>query len=142
MKHSVRVLAPTLVGLLLATSLLGAPKQTELVVSGPTVIAFFPPVTQAELNKDSDTNETLADFQFCAKNVREPLHNAGIDFQEVYALSFRVQIGAKITTFRPGKVNVGYYFIAPNRKPRVEYGVMTDVDLQKIANEYFRLSLK
>jgi hypothetical protein len=129
-------------GLLLATSFLGAQKRTDLAVSGPTVIAFFTPVTQAELNNDPDTNEALADFQLCAKAIREPLHNAGIEFQEVYAPSFRVQVGARVTTFRPGKVNVGYYFIAPNRKPRVEYGVMTDFDLRQIASEYFRLSVK
>jgi hypothetical protein len=135
------IFASTVVGLLLTPALVGAPKQTVVVISGPTVIAFFPLVTPAELNNDPDTNEALADFQFCAKSVRKPLHNMGVSFEEIYGPSFRVQVGARITTFRPGKVNVGYYFAAPNRKPRIEYGVLTGVDLRQIASEYFGLSV-
>jgi hypothetical protein len=38
---------------------------------------------------------------------------------------------------RRGPVKVGYYFIAPGKKPRIEYGVVTDIDLLQIATEYF-----
>ena len=101
-------------------------------------MAFFP-VTQGDLKNDPDTNEALADFQFYAGKVRRLLHDAGIDFHEIYAPSFRVQQGTKITTFHPGKVKVGYYFIAPRKKPRVDYGVMSDTDLLLVAKEYFAL---
>lgn len=47
-----------------------AEKQPVVVVTGPTIVAFFP-VTKAELQKDADTNEALADFQFYAKQVRD-----------------------------------------------------------------------
>jgi hypothetical protein len=42
-----------------------------------------------------------------------------------------------VTAFRPLKGNVGYHFVVPGRKPRIEYGVMTDADLLQVANEYF-----
>jgi hypothetical protein len=118
-----------------------AEKQPVVVVAGPTIVAFFP-VTKAELQKDADTNEALADFQFYAKQVREPLKKTGIEFQEVYAQSLRVRIGQQATVFRPAKGNVGYYLIVPGKRPRIEYGVLTDADLLQIANEYFGTSAK
>ncbi len=119
-----------------------AEKQPLVVVRGPTVVAFFEPVTPAELEKAPDTNEALADFQFYATHVREPLRKAGIAFHELYAHSFRLRVGKRLTTFQPVNVNVGYYLIAPGKKPRVEYGVMTDGDLLQVANEYFGTSAK
>jgi uncharacterized protein YecT (DUF1311 family) len=117
-------------------SLVGAEKQPVVVVAGPTIIAFFP-VTKAELRKDADANEALADFQFYAQKVREPLKKNGIGFSEVYAHSFRVRIGQEVTVFTPTKENVGYYLIVPGTKPRIEYGVMTNTDLLQVAKDYF-----
>ena len=121
--------------------LVAAEKQPVVVVAGPTIVAFFP-VTKTELQKGADTNEALADFQVYAKQVREPLKKTGIEFQEVYAQSFRVRIGQEATVFRPAKGNVGYYLIVPGRKPRIEYGVMTNTDLLQVANEYFATPAK
>jgi len=109
------------VSVLLCLALGAAPKEKLVVVSGPTVVAFFPPVTDAELSKDPDTNESLADFQLYATTAREKLNNAGVSFEEIYATSFAVRCGAKATTFRPKKAKVGYYFITPGKSPRVEY---------------------
>jgi hypothetical protein len=70
----------------LQVSLVGAAeKQPVVVVTGPSIIAFFP-VTKAELQNDADTNEALADFQFYAKQVREPLQRTGIKFSELCAV--------------------------------------------------------
>jgi hypothetical protein len=110
-------------------------KQPAVVVAGPTIVAFFP-VTKTELQKDADTNEALADFRFYPKQVREPLKKTGIEFSGVYAHTFFVLIGQEATVFRPAKGNVGYYLIIPGKKPRIEYGVMTNTDLLQVANEY------
>lgn len=114
-----------------------AERQPVIIVRGPTVVAFFEPVVQAKAGKDADLNEALADFQLYAKNVREPLRKEGIEFHELYAYSFRLRAEKRMITFRPVNGNVGYYLIAPGRKPHVEYGVMTDADLLHVANEYF-----
>jgi hypothetical protein len=124
---------------------LGTVKATELRsenmptfdIRRPTVVALFPPVTQSELSKDADTNEALADFQVYATQVKEPLEEVGVDFKEVHVHGFRVRLGKTVTTFRPVKAEVGYYFVAPGKKPRIEYGVMTDVGLSQVASEYF-----
>jgi len=69
-----------------------APRATEkqplVVVSGPTVVAFFEPVPPAKLDKDADANEALADFQFYARSVRASLKKQGIEFHELYTHSF------------------------------------------------------
>ena len=127
---------------LLCVPLGAAPKQKLIVVSGPTVVAFFPAVTDAQLSKDPDTNEALADFQMHATKVRPRLNDAGIHFEEVYAPSFAVRCGAKTTVFRPQKIHVGYYFIASGKPPRIEYGALTDDDVAQDAAEYFQLALK
>ena len=100
---------------------------------------FFPPVKQAELADDPDTNEALADFQEYTNRVREPMRKADIDFRVLYASTFRIRVGASSARFRPGTVKIGYYFVAPGKKPRVHYGVATDGDLLEIAHEYFGL---
>src|SRR5580692_1570746 len=58
------------VSVLFCQTLGAAPKEKLIVVNRPTVVAFFPPVTDAELTKDPDTNESLADFQLYATSVR------------------------------------------------------------------------
>ena len=119
-----------------------AEKQPVVVVAGPIVVAFFL-VTKTELQQDADTNEALADFQFYAKEVREPTREEkGSSVQEVYAQSFKVRIGQEATVFRPTKGNVGYYLIVPGKNPRIEYGTMTSTDLLQVANEYFGTSSK
>lgn len=114
-----------------------AEPQTTITVKGPTIVAFFEPVTEAELQANPDINEVLADFQLYAGGARKAFQNTGIDFHEIYARSFKIRIGTRTTTFRPGKITVGYYFVAPGKKPRIEYGVNTDSGLLEISKEYF-----
>jgi len=121
---------------------LAAGTPETIVVRGPTIIAFFAPVTAAELDKDPDTNEALADFQVYAARSRKRFQGSGIDFREIYALSFNIKRGGSTTTFRSGKSGVGYYFVTSNGKPHVEYGVRTDDDLVRIAREHFGIIVK
>ena len=114
-----------------------APPSFE--IRKPTIIAFFPPVTDKDL--DDDTADALDDFQYYADEVRGPLKRAGVEFQEAYARTFTVRLGAKTIVFRVGKEEVGYYFVAPGKKPHVEYGVMDDDDILSEAHEYFGVAI-
>lgn len=105
------------------------------------VLAFFPPVSSKELDQGPSTNEALSDFQLYANQVRGPLSKLGVDFQQVYAHSFRVTNAGRATTFHPFD-KIGYYFVAPGRKPRIEYGVATDVDILQVAKDYFGITAK
>jgi hypothetical protein len=130
-----------LVWALTGPSPVAATKQTVFDVRRPTILTFFPPVTKAELN-DGETNESLADFQYSARRVRQPLQQEGIEFHEVYAHSFQLRIGKTVITFHPEKTDVGYYLVSPGKKPRVEYGVLADTDLLQIAHKYFGIPSK
>jgi hypothetical protein len=108
--------------------------QVPVKITGPTVIAFFAPASE----DDVDGNDALDDFRFYAEQVREPFAKAKIAFHVVDARSFRVSMRGKIRVVRPKK-DVGYYFVAPGKKPLFHYGVDTDEGLFKIAREYFGL---
>jgi hypothetical protein len=141
MKRFNRTVILTALVSLLSMPLVAAERARTFVIRRPTVIAFFPPVTEQELS-DAGRNESLAHFQFSANEVRKPLHDAGITFIENYAESFRVRFAKAVNTFRPEKIKVGYYLIAPGKDPRIEYGVMTEEDLLKSASEYFGVAVK
>jgi hypothetical protein len=111
------------------------------VIDRPTIIAFFRPVSDEEMDKNPDINEALGDFQLYASRVGRPLKNAGIDFEVASAVRFRVKDGGSVRTFNTGKIGVGYYFIAPGNQPHVEYGVETDPDILEAAKKYFQLPI-
>jgi hypothetical protein len=131
--------------LLLFVAVLAGPVKAQnaakpvpvFTVHGPTVVAFFTPVTEKELESDPDTNEALSDFQFYNGAVRGPFQEAGIEFRETDALSFKVRIGKRVQTFPSAKIGVGYYLVAPGKKPHIVSGVMTDTDLLDLARKYF-----
>jgi hypothetical protein len=125
------------------TSVLQAqPTPRTFHVVRPTILAFFPRTSDAKLAKEPDLNEALSDFQLYAGRVRQPLRARGIDFREVYDRRFLVQVGARIVSFAPGKLQVGYYLIAPGKKPLIRYGVMTDSDLLQLSDRYFAATRK
>jgi hypothetical protein len=129
---------------LLMTTALNAQKERvqTLVIERPTILAFFPPLSEADLDKDPDTNEALGDFQLYASRVGPPLKAAGIDFEVVSAVRFKVRNGAIVRAFRTGKIGIGYYFVAPGKEPHVEFGVMTDDAILEVASKYFKIALK
>ena len=132
-------LLPLVVGLLT-----GATQPTTVptyVIQKPTIIAFFPPTTDAELEKNPDLNEVLGDFQLYAYQAGPRLKKAGINFEVASAIIFRVKNGGVVHTFKTGKVGVGYYFVAPGKQPNVEYGVHDDLDILEIARKYFQLQI-
>lgn len=110
-------------------------------IKGPTVIAFFRHVTDVEMEKDPDTNEALSDFQLYAAQAALKLKLAGIAFEVASTKAFRVKDGLALHTFK-GKIDVGYYFVAPGKEPRVAYGVHDDQEIVEIAAEYFRTSAR
>lgn len=118
------------------------PTIPTFVVHGPTIVAFFPHVTDAEMESNPDTNEVLGDFQLYVGAASKPLREAGIDFQVVDGRAFNIRIGTKVRGFHSGKIGIGYYFIAPGKKPRIEYGVLVDADILDVANKYFGIAIK
>jgi len=102
----------------------------------PTIIAFFPNASKTGPD-DPDGMEALSDFEYCAGRVKKPLSQRGIQFTEERDRSFRIRSGGEIVLFTPKTDTPGYYFVQRSKKPRIEYGVMADVDLLTLAKEYF-----
>ena len=125
--------------LIIIPSAYAAEKTPVINVSGPTLIAFFAPVTQEEVDKSDETSEALSDFQWHLREVKQKLQKAGISVHEIYARKFEVVTGNKKKVFKPGKIDVGYYFVKPGKAPKVEYGVMSNVDIVDASGEYFGL---
>jgi hypothetical protein len=117
-------------------------KPPTIDVTGPTIVAFFPPMSDAELAQSPDTNEALSDFQFYAGQVRQPLAKRGITFKEVYVRRFTIRQGTTTTMFAPANVKVGYCLVAPGKEPLVQLGVMTDTALLRLAEQYFSTGKK
>ena len=115
-------------------------KLPEFKIERPTIIAFYSPNKLAKEDAP-DENEVRADFQLYTGQAKPPLQKMGVALLDTAARTFRIRNGDQTTTFRASS-NVGYYFIAPGKEPRIEYEVMTDVDLVQAAREYFQLKFK
>jgi hypothetical protein len=117
----------------------GVYAQTPVIqIQRRMVIAFFAPAPKGG-KVAVDSNEELSDFQFYARRVKEPLNILNIDFRVLHVRSFRLHLSKGDIVFRSKADAVGYYLIAPGKKPQIEYGVMTDADLLQLAKRYFGL---
>ncbi len=110
-------------------------------ITRPTILAFFRPSSHMN-DPDTSANDALSDFQIYLSRAGVPLGRAGIEIHQVYARSFQVQDGTTLTSFQTKKIGIGYYLISPGRKPRVEYGLLSDADLVRVAGEYFQMTIK
>ncbi len=117
------------------------PDNAVVVVSGPTLIGFFPKVNQREVDEDQDLAEILSDFQYHLGRAREHLERRGVSVYELYTAEIRIHEAGAVRTFVPDsdRVNLGVYLVSPGQEPQILYGVMTDVDLLMAAHLYFGL---
>lgn len=125
--------------LIISPSTYAADKTPVIIVSGPTLVAFFAPVTQEEVDKDVETADALDDFQWHLREVKQKLEKAGISVHEIYARKFEVVTGKKRKIFKPAKIEVGYFFVKSGKSPKVEYGVMSNMGIVDAAENYFGL---
>jgi hypothetical protein len=115
-----------------------AEQQTRFVITGPTLISFFLDYTDDEILADGG-NEALSDFDFYLPAAEDQLKEAGVQVHAVFKVkSFQVKMGSRWRTVKP-RETVGYYFIAPGREPRLEFGVEDTESIVDFARGYFRL---
>jgi len=116
-----------------------AEQQTRFVITGPTLISFFLNYTDDEILAEGG-DEALNDFVFYLPAAEDQLRRAGVQVHAVFKLkSFQVKMGSRWRTVQPRAQDVGYYFIAPGREPRLEFGVEDSETIVDSAREYFRL---
>jgi|CXWL01.1.fsa_nt_gi hypothetical protein len=102
-----------------------------IVVSGPTVIAFFMPGRSKALS-----SAARADFERYAARAAPALKEAGIDFHEIYPKrSIRIQTQGHTRILKP-PFGAGYYFLTADGESKIEYGIKTDTELLQHARQY------
>jgi hypothetical protein len=106
-------------------------RSAPIVVSGPTVIAFFMAGRSKELS-----SAARADFERYAARAAPALKEAGIDFHELYPKrSIEIQTQGHTRVLKP-RFGAGYYFLTADGKSNIEYGIKTDTDLLQHARQY------
>lgn len=113
-----------------------AADTATVVVRGPTVVACFEGVTDAQLERDPDLATTLDDWQWHWSGAARSLQAHGVVAEARMAGWVKLAMPGRLRLVRcPG---VGYVLVAPERQPKLLRGVTTDSDLLEAAAAYFR----
>ena len=107
-------------------------------IQGPTLVAFYPQVTQAQIDSSEDLATVLDDFSYHLSTAMDSLRLLGITVDDRPTGRLQLLDGGRRRQFLPAKdsADVGYVFLAPGRADRVYYGVMTNADLVAAAHAY------
>jgi hypothetical protein len=110
------------------------------MVHGPTLIAFFPGVSQAKVDSSADLATVLDDFSYHLSTAMDSLRALGITVVQHPAGIIDLIEAHGRRQFVPAKdsADVGYAFVAPGRRNQVYYGVMTNSDLITKARAFLR----
>ena len=122
-----------------------APSAEPIVVRGPTVIGFFPPLGQAEFDDPtSGASEGLAHLQFALSDVAKCLEPISPEIRLELARQLTVQVDGETTSIklpRERDRSFGAYLVKPGATPRAVYATMGPSALQQFipdaAAEYF-----
>jgi len=121
----------------LSTAALTADYSLTVAITGPTVIGFFPPYTQSELDHDDGSiNDGMAQVKYalgalymCLKDQRPQVR-----FEQTKSLT--ISDGARSRRIaipnKPGKT-VGIVLVRPGVKPMVVYALTGPSSLQSLA---------
>lgn len=118
----------------------GAESSAAVFVRGPTLIAFFPRMSQAQVDSSADLSETLGDFSYHLSTALDSLRALGITVEQRPVDAIDIIEAHERRRFVPANdsSDVGYVFVAPGRHDRTFYGVMTNSDLLAKAREFLR----
>ena len=105
---------------------------------GPTLIAFYPNAPQAQVDSSEELSTVLDDFSFHLSTARDSLAAQGFTTVERPGRLFTVVEGTQARTIAAAldSADVGYVFVAPGRRDRFYYGVMTNSDLIEMAHRF------
>ncbi len=108
--------------------------QPAFLITGPVIIAFYPD-GQDSTGKDL-RGESLAEFKERTARALGPLEELGVILLVTHAPSFQIQVGTERKTVRlNGGRSFGYYLVVPGKRPKIQYGPVTDV--LQLARDYF-----
>jgi hypothetical protein len=98
------------------------PQVVETVtVVKPLVLAFFPPVTQAQVDSDESLSEALSHVEFAMDDARHCLPRDSVDVDIAFATTLVVIDGPRTSTLvlEPRSFPLGAYILFPAQPPRL-----------------------
>lgn len=112
--------------------------STAIRVRGPTLVPFFPVVTQAQVDSSDELSTVLDDFTYHLASARDSLTRLGfvIIDRPRGLVRIRDDNGSRDITPAADSAYVGYIFIAPGRRDHLAYGVMTNSELIDAARAF------
>jgi len=128
-------------GARVAESMPGAhvPDSAWVAVTGPTLVGFFPPVTEAQTAADEELATTLDDFGWHLAEATASLRAQGFAVEARFTDTLWLRAGAERWKFvPPDSARIGYYLVAPGRAPNVRYHVHADAELIELGAAYVR----
>ena len=122
----------------LSDSVPKATDSTLVVIDRPTLIGFYPAVTQAQVDSSEELATVFDDFSYHLSSAADSLRALGITVTERPLGEIRLVEAGQQRQFVPAKdsAEFGYLFLAPGRAQRVYYSVMSNSDLVATAHEY------
>ena len=122
------------------------PEQTttEVLVTKPTIVGFFPPVSAEEIETNPGTREGVAHLEFALSDVAKCLKPRDVSVRLELTRVLIFKLGDRQLRFELSpdwQRAVGAYLVEPNREPRVVYASAGPSSLQFLlpnaAAEYF-----
>lgn len=112
--------------------------STWIEVTGPTLIAFYPPSAAAVIDAGDDAATALDDFGYHLASAIDSLRVLGVRVESVGSRVLHVVQGGRTTVFTVPRdsADIGYYLVAPGQAPVVYHGVLADADLIDAAQRY------
>jgi hypothetical protein len=109
-------------------------------VTRPAIIAFYPIVSNADLEADEGLASMLDDFAYYLGTGMDSLEAAGFRVSYHAGDTVRIRAGRENSRFvrHPDSAVVGYLFADHSGHLAVVYGVRTDGDLLRYAREFIR----
>jgi hypothetical protein len=120
-----------------ATIALAAEDSKPVVVNGVTVVGFFPPFTQQELDQDDGgIREGTAHVGFALDDLAKCLadRNPAVHFELTRSLT--LQVGAETFSYQfqtDSEHSVGIVLAQPGREPTIVYATVGPSSLQWLA---------
>ncbi len=135
--------------LLIITAILNCNSKNESVTIKDRTVLFFS-ISQDEYDKitssdkSGDIDEILSNFSYFANNTAENFkkYNINVLMSASYRFKF-IYADKKVEIFDRRKKEdwVGFIMFDKNKKPKIKYGVSTDIEILNSAQKYFNINL-
>jgi len=115
--------------------------STAVVLRGPTLVAFSPSATQAQIDSNEALATILDDYSFHLSQAAESLRALGVavnDRTTGPVVVVDASGNKRLLVPRPESAHIAYAFLAPRARDTIYYGVMASSDLVAAAHALLR----